>query len=387
MTTPRFSILIPTRNRRGTLMFALETALAQTHDAFEVVVMDNHCSDGTTEYLEGLTHPRLRHVRSDGPLSMSSNWELGLSHCRGEYVTVIGDDDGLMPDAVAFGEAAVRQSGAEVVTWTPHTYWWPDTIVEAQRNMLYVQLAGGNDGSIESSGATLEHYYAFRVFFDALPMIYNSWVSRRVIDRVIAQVGRYFCTEAPDLFSGIANCAVTPSFLRIGRPLGIRGTSGKSNGTAYFVRSKGGALREQVLSEAGLTLDDIVHADLTATPIIELFVASINALSRDLLFPGHPRYVVDLEAAIRMAVAGLARDPDSYDENIADIRALCVKRGIDVSKFPMPPKQSAPPAASRGPTFTQRQITGVAVDGTMAGLATIADAVRLTSAMTFPSGL
>ena len=141
------------------------------------------------------------------------------------------------------------------------------------------------------------------------------------------------------------------------------------------------------VDDAGLTLDDIVHADLTATPIIELFVASINALSRDLLFPGHPRYVVDLEAAIRMAVAGLARDPDSYDENIADIRALCVKRGIDVSKFPMPPKQSAPPAASRGPTFTQRQITGVAVDGTMAGLATIADAVRLTSAMTFPSGL
>jgi hypothetical protein len=53
----------------------------------------------------------------------------------------------------------------------------------------------------------------------------------------------------------------------------------------------------------------------------------------------------------------------------------------------LPPKPTERPTAQRGPTYSERQITGVAVDGSMAGLSTIADAVRLTAAMTFPSGL
>ena len=46
---PRFSIVIPTRQRADTLKFAIETALAQTHPDFEVVVQNNGNDQATND--------------------------------------------------------------------------------------------------------------------------------------------------------------------------------------------------------------------------------------------------------------------------------------------------------------------------------------------------
>ncbi len=33
---------------------------------------------------------------------MSEHWEFALSHAKGNWVTIIGDDDGLLPNAVKY---------------------------------------------------------------------------------------------------------------------------------------------------------------------------------------------------------------------------------------------------------------------------------------------
>lgn len=383
MSTPRFSLLIPTRNRLPTLRYALETALAQTHDDYEVVVMDNNCTDGTTEYVESLDNPRLRHMRSDSVLSMSTNWELGLSHCRGQYVSIIGDDDGFMPEAVAYADSAIRNTGAEVLSWEPHNYWWPDTIVPYQRNMLYVNLNITNDASRVKSIKRLESYYRYEVSYSALPQIYSAFVSRKVIDRAIAKTGRYFHTEAPDVYSGIANCWFSDTFIAIERPLCVRGVSGRSNGTAYFMRSRGAEVRDKHLSEVGLTLEAVMHPDFGATLNLELGIASFNLIAKELLFRNDARFPMDEELIVRHALANAARDPDSYSEVIQEVREFCVRRGIDPDKFVPPPNR---PETTRSPWGPIRDGNGnivmLAVHGDSIGLATIADAVRFTSAVT-----
>ena len=102
MGTPRFSILIPTRDRPVTFRHTLATATSQPGDDYEVVVADNFGSPATRMIVdEYMARGRqIVYLRSDQALPMGENWERGLRACSGDYVTVLGDDDGLMPTAL-----------------------------------------------------------------------------------------------------------------------------------------------------------------------------------------------------------------------------------------------------------------------------------------------
>jgi len=56
---PRFSIVIPTRQRADTLKFAIETALAQTHPDFEVVVQNNGNDPATNDVVASFASSRI----------------------------------------------------------------------------------------------------------------------------------------------------------------------------------------------------------------------------------------------------------------------------------------------------------------------------------------
>ena len=98
---PRFSIVIPTRQRADTLRFAVETALAQTHPDFEVVVQNNGNDQATNEVVAAFASPRIVLSCSPNTLPYSANFEAALAASSGEFVAFIGDDDGMMPDACA----------------------------------------------------------------------------------------------------------------------------------------------------------------------------------------------------------------------------------------------------------------------------------------------
>ena len=92
MGNPRFSILIPTRDRPATLRHTLATAISQPGDDYEVVVADNCGSPATKLVVDEAASRgrRIVYLRSDEPLTMGENWERGLSACSGDYVTVLG---------------------------------------------------------------------------------------------------------------------------------------------------------------------------------------------------------------------------------------------------------------------------------------------------------
>ena len=56
---PLFTIAIPTFNRAEWLGRSVGSALAQTHDSFEVLVSDNGSDDETPQVLAEISDPRL----------------------------------------------------------------------------------------------------------------------------------------------------------------------------------------------------------------------------------------------------------------------------------------------------------------------------------------
>jgi glycosyltransferase involved in cell wall biosynthesis len=95
---PKLSICIPTYNQVQFVEQAVETALAQDFDSFEVVVSDNHCTDGTSEYLRTIADRRLRVVRPPEHVPVAKNFDFSASQSRGDYINFLSSDNLLEPD-------------------------------------------------------------------------------------------------------------------------------------------------------------------------------------------------------------------------------------------------------------------------------------------------
>ena len=66
---PRFSVVIPTRERAETLRVTLATCLDQDFDDYEIVVCDNAGGGATREVVDAARSGRIRYHRSETPLA------------------------------------------------------------------------------------------------------------------------------------------------------------------------------------------------------------------------------------------------------------------------------------------------------------------------------
>jgi len=90
------SVVIPVRNREGTIFEAVWSALSQKPEfEFNVIVVDNRSTDRTGEILHGIEDPRLIHIvpeRTD--LGIGGCWNLAVhSPACGRYAVQLDSDD------------------------------------------------------------------------------------------------------------------------------------------------------------------------------------------------------------------------------------------------------------------------------------------------------
>ena len=233
LARPHMTVIIPTRERAQTLRETLKTCIAQDYDKLQIIVSDNCSEDDTAAVVKGFSDPRIRYIKTNIRLSMSRNWEFALSHVDEGFVTVIGDDDGLIPGSVTDAANILCRTNQEALAWYKAEYHWPDHPSSLLRNKLLVPPDN-----------LLIHMKANHVLRDAgslilpynkLPTLYNSFVSVPVIESVKRRTGVFFNSVTPDIYSGFALLSVLDSYLYSSRPFSINGASGRSNGsTALF---------------------------------------------------------------------------------------------------------------------------------------------------------
>jgi glycosyltransferase involved in cell wall biosynthesis len=93
-------------------MDCVNSILGQSLNAFDLIVLDNCSTDGTTEWVESLHDRRVRLYRSDRPLSIEENWARARNVPRGEFMTLIGHDDVLLPTYLQEMEALIQRHPA-----------------------------------------------------------------------------------------------------------------------------------------------------------------------------------------------------------------------------------------------------------------------------------
>ena len=109
---PRYSVLLPTRNGAALLEGCLRSVLDQDYEDFELVVSDNASEDETPEILARYaSDPRIRLLRQERALGVTDNWNAALSASSGERITLLGDDDALLPGYFQRADALVERHG------------------------------------------------------------------------------------------------------------------------------------------------------------------------------------------------------------------------------------------------------------------------------------
>jgi glycosyltransferase involved in cell wall biosynthesis len=100
-SVPFLSVCIPTYNRAGMLLKAIESVLAQDFDDFELIVCDNASTDGTEAVVKGYTEPRLRYERFPELVGMYANHNRCVRLARAPWIVFLHSDDVLAPSALA----------------------------------------------------------------------------------------------------------------------------------------------------------------------------------------------------------------------------------------------------------------------------------------------
>lgn len=242
-----FSIVIPTRNRPEYLPAAVRSALQQADAGeYEVIVFDNASTTPasvTLGSLEGCDN--LRIVRVEEALPMRDSWETSLALANGGFVTILGDDDALLPHAVKVGRELALAHDVEVIRWDRAHYIWPGNIDEATNNICKIPL--GRTAYKMDGRKTLKEIGRAHFTYSVTPMIYNSWVKVELIQAIKRKAGRIFHSTFPDVDSGIAIAYSARWYLSLNFPLGICAQSPKSNGAQAHAFN-----RQQADGSAGL---------------------------------------------------------------------------------------------------------------------------------------
>ena len=298
------TIVIPTRERCDTLSATLKSCVQQRLPELTILVVDNFSDDATGSVVASFQDSRIQYVNTGKRLAMSANWEFALQHVRSDYVTFLGDDDALLPNAAIDLMSLVDEHiGLDAISWPSVEYGWPSCQVPQVRDLIVVPLRRGLER--RSTREMLLDVINFRRAYSELPFLYKGLVRTEVINRLrAASNGQVFHSRIPDVYFGIAACAQIDEYLFSYRPYTVNGASGHSNGTSTFAGLDGKEAERKFLSEDNLPF----HPALKLCPSLPVLVIESLLQARKVL-PKLAPFEPDMDKMVRAAIAHARRAP------------------------------------------------------------------------------
>ena len=246
---PLLSVVIPTRNRMATLVHSITNVL-ESGDDLEVVVHDTSDDatawDGVAKYFGD--EPRLRYRYTAPPQSFAETFDKAVSLARGRFVTIIGDDDGVLPHLLECTRM-IEEAGWEALTpTTPAAYNWPDF-----RHLYYGDSDAGRLSVLPFSSAWEEIDVEQELIrtarggfqdFGRLPRIYYGVVRRDRLEALRERSGAHFVGTSPDISGAVGLATVVSKLVRLDYPVFLPGSSANSGAGRSGMKKHVGTLSE-----------------------------------------------------------------------------------------------------------------------------------------------
>lgn len=238
---PKFSVLLPTKNRLDLLKEAIETVVRQDYENWEMIVSDNASNEDVVGYVRSLNDPRIKVIRSEVAISVTDNWNLAIEASTGDYVIMLGDDDGLMPRYFRKMLSALKQLECpDLIYYGAYHFAYPGVIPWELKGYLaditeYYPILRGEPRTSLIPFDTVQSAAAQSMRFRA-EFGYNMQLflfSRQLVEK-LQTYGKTFQGPFPDYYAANVAFLISDRVGRIAEPLVIIGISKKSYGNYFF---------------------------------------------------------------------------------------------------------------------------------------------------------
>ena len=121
--TPKVSIVIPAYNASNYLAEAIESALAQSYQNVEIIVVNDGSKDnGATERVALSYGDKIRYFYKDNGGS-SSALNMGISHMTGEWFSWLSHDDLYKPEKLEKQIENINKLNLDITTVYKHIFF------------------------------------------------------------------------------------------------------------------------------------------------------------------------------------------------------------------------------------------------------------------------
>ncbi|MEO5617926.1 MAG: glycosyltransferase [Candidatus Eisenbacteria bacterium] len=252
MTSPLLSVVIPSKDRADYAVHCVRTLTRLADERLEIVLQDNSRDDALGRRLAAEGDARIRYEHRPGPLSVIDNCSLGMARARGEYVTLLGDDDGVCGDLIRVTEWASRENLDAVTPARIAWYVWPDVNFarygSAYAGTLTVRpYHGAVTERDPAAGLRRSLRAAFQDLVDTveLPKLYYGLVHRHCLAALLAEAGSVFPGVSPDMSVAIGLTKYVRRFVSLDYPVFLPGSSAVSTAGAHARKEHVGSLADQ----------------------------------------------------------------------------------------------------------------------------------------------
>lgn len=233
---PLLTIVIATKNRIPYAVAAIRSILAIDDRELQLVVQDNSDSRELEDFVRAnVSDSRFRYRYTPPPFSSIDNFNAAMELATGEYVCLIGDDDGVNPEIM---EAVrwTKQNGLDALKpKVDVAYLWPGISIASATGtktggtMTVNRFSGQiRFPDIEAELRKLVRNGGQHYLDTDLPRVYHGIVKRDCLRTIRQLTGNYFGGLSPDIYAVIAVSSVAQRTAAIDYPLTLAGACAAS---------------------------------------------------------------------------------------------------------------------------------------------------------------
>ena len=131
------SIIMPCFNGERFIVDSIESVLGQNYQNFELLIIDDHSSDGSRSVIEAycLKDDRVKLIKNYGQSGAANARNLGINHSLGRYIAFLDCDDIWHTNKLTIAISFMKSKDL-AFSWSSYS------IIDQQGNFLRVQRAG-----------------------------------------------------------------------------------------------------------------------------------------------------------------------------------------------------------------------------------------------------